>query len=163
MSEQPAITRDVDTGLLPRLAHRRDGEVVIAGLHATTRTRDVAAPRIVRCFGALDHQQLWLTVRARTQREENRRAAHVDPMNGDATRMFGERAKQSNDGGMTLELIELLGGVHPTGATSRSAKNRTVRSVASSSCGDGDVIPCATLNVWVAPAMRRSSALMPAA
>ena len=43
------------------------------GVHAPAGTRDVPAPRIVLDLGALDHQQLGLARRRRTQHERDRR------------------------------------------------------------------------------------------
>src|SRR5687768_8891638 len=58
VTEQPAVARDVDSGLLQRLAYGRHGEIVITRLHATARACDVAAPRIALGLGPLDHEEL---------------------------------------------------------------------------------------------------------
>src|SRR5918999_6328582 len=70
-AEDLAVARDVDARLLPRLADRRLLQVVVARLHATTGTGDVAAPRIALGLGALDHQQLGLAVIAQPESEQH--------------------------------------------------------------------------------------------
>ena len=61
---------------LAQLAHRGDGEVVVARLHSPAGASDVAAPRVVLHLGALDHQELRLAIGSRPQGEQDRRAAH---------------------------------------------------------------------------------------